>query len=414
VAFLEPKEQLKLILRGAVDVVSEEELLKKLEKSQREKKPLRIKAGFDPSRPDLHLGHTVLINKMKHFQDLGHHVIFLIGDFTSLIGDPTGKNETRPALSREEVQEYAKTYARQVFKILDPAKTEVSYNSHWMDKFSSYDFIKLSAQYTVARMIERDDFSKRYKEQIPISIHEFLYPLVQGYDSVALKADVELGGTDQRFNLLVGRSLQKSYGQESQCILTMPILEGLDGSQKMSKSLNNYIAVEDSPKEMFGKTMRLSDELMVRYYELLSDLTTAQFEELKKDLKSGIVHPRDAKVNLAKFLVRRFHNEQAAENAEKEFTEIFVNKGIPDEIPEVAVDAGEFNISTFLAKLGLVNSNSEGRRQVEGNAVAINQVKIQSPNTVVIVKPAKSETTLVNVGKKKWVRVKALLETKVK
>jgi tyrosyl-tRNA synthetase len=306
VAFLAPKEQLKLILRGAVDVVSEEELLKKLEKSYKENKPLRIKAGFDPSKPDLHLGHTVVINKLKHFQDLGHHVMFLIGDFTALIGDPTGKNETRPALSREEVQEFSKTYARQVFKILDPQKTEVMYNSHWMEKFSAFDFIKLTAQYTVARMIERDDFSNRFKAQTPISIHEFLYPLVQGYDSVAMKADVEMGGTDQRFNLLVGRSIQKSYGQESQCILTMPILEGLDGVQKMSKSLNNYIAVEDSPKDMFGKTMRLSDELMLRFYELLSDLNTADFEKLKADLKSGAAHPRDVKVRLAKFLLNVF------------------------------------------------------------------------------------------------------------
>lgn len=411
-AFLEPKEQLKLILRGSVDLVSEDELLKKLEKSKRDSKPLRVKAGFDPSRPDLHLGHTVLINKMRHFQDLGHHVIFLIGDFTALIGDPTGKNETRPALTRDEVVEYAKTYARQVFKILDPKKTEIAYNSTWMDKFSAYDFIKLAAQYTVARMIERDDFSKRFKDQTPISIHEFLYPLVQGYDSVALKADVELGGTDQRFNLLVGRGLQKSYSQESQCIMTMPLLEGLDGVQKMSKSLNNYIAVEDTPKDMFGKTMRLSDELMIRYYELLSDLSPQEFEDLKKNLKSGTLHPRDAKVRLAKFFVKRFYSGDQAENAEKEFNEIFVNKGIPDEIPEVEAVAGEFNISQFLAMLGMVASNSDGRRQVVGNAVAINQVKVSDPNLKVVVKPSKSETTLVNVGKKKWVRVKALVDPK--
>ncbi len=411
-SFVAPKEQLKLLLRGAVDIVSEEELLKKLEKSFRENKPLRIKAGFDPSRPDLHLGHTVLMNKMRQFQDLGHHVIFLIGDFTALIGDPTGKNETRPALTREEVKEFAKTYARQVFKILDPQKTEVAYNSTWMDKFTAYDFIKLSAQYTVARIMERDDFSKRFKDQTPISIHEFLYPLVQGYDSVALKADVEMGGTDQRFNLLVGRSLQKSYGQESQCILTMPILEGLDGVQKMSKSLNNYIAVEDSPRDMFGKTMRLSDELMIRYYELLSDLSPVDFEKLKADLKDGTIHPRDVKVNLAKFFVSRFHGDAAGAAAVKEFNEIFVNKGIPDDIPEIQIEAGEYGLSQFLAKLGLVASSSEGRRQIEGNAVAINQAKVSDPNIKVVVKLSAQESTLVNVGKKRWVKIKAVIEQK--
>lgn len=405
-SFLAPKEQLKLILRGAVDVVSEEELLKKLEKSYKENKPLRVKVGFDPSRPDLHLGHTVVINKMRQFQELGHHVMFLIGDFTALIGDPTGKNETRPALSRDEVAEYAKTYARQVFKILDPEKTEVMYNSHWMEKFTSFDFIKLTAQYTVARMIERDDFSNRFKAQTPISIHEFLYPLVQGYDSVAMKADVEMGGTDQRFNLLVGRSIQKSYGQESQCILTMPILEGLDGVQKMSKSLNNYIAVEDSPKDMFGKTMRLSDELMIRYYELLSDLNTAEFEKLKSDLKNGAAHPRDVKVRLAKFFVKRFHGEAAAENAEKEFNEIFVNKGLPDDIPTTTLAEGEYKFPQLIAKLGLAASNSEARRAIEANAVAINQEKVSDPDITYAVSNSK-DVTLVNSGKKRWVKVHA-------
>jgi tyrosyl-tRNA synthetase len=308
--------------------------------------------------------------------------------------------------------EYSKTYAHQVFKILDSKLTEVAYNSSWMNKFSAHDFIKLSAQYTVARMLERDDFSRRFKDQTPISIHEFLYPLVQGYDSVALKADVELGGTDQRFNLLVGRSLQKSYGHESQCILTMPILEGLDGVQKMSKSLNNYIAVEDSPREMFGKTMRLSDELMVRYYELLSDLSSGDFEKLKKDLKDGDIHPRDCKIRLAKFFVERFHGRDAAEAAEKEFHEIFVNKGIPEEIPEVELDDGEFALGQLLAKAGLASSGSEGRRLVEGNAVAINQVKVSDPNARYLVRKSKDDSTLINVGKKRFVRVRAVLEEK--
>jgi tyrosyl-tRNA synthetase len=402
--FLEPKEQLKLITRGVVDVVSENELLKKLEKSFAKDVPLRIKAGFDPSRPDLHLGHTVLMNKMRQFQDLGHHVIFLIGDFTALIGDPTGKNETRPALSREEVAEYSKTYARQVFKILDSKKTEVSYNSTWMDKFSAYDFVKLAAQYTVARMIERDDFSKRFKSEQPISIHEFLYPLVQAYDSVALKADVELGGTDQKFNLLVGRSMQKSYSQEPQCIITTPILEGLDGIQKMSKSLNNYIAVEDSPKEMFGKTMRLSDELMIRYYELLSDLNTQEFEKLKADLASGAIHPRDTKVKLAQFFVRRFHGEEAAVNALKEFEEIFVNKGLPDVIPEFKLQPQEkLSIGALMVQLGLTSSNSEGRRLVEGRAVEIDGQKVSDPNLAISLKLG--QEIIIKAGKKKFAKV---------
>jgi len=402
--FQDPKDQLRLIGRGAVDVVSEAELLKKLEASAKKNKPLRIKAGFDPSRPDLHLGHTVLMNKMKQFQDLGHQVIFLIGDFTALIGDPTGKNETRPALSREEVKEYAKTYARQVFKILDPEKTEIAYNSHWMDKFTSYDFIKLSAQYTVARMLERDDFSKRFKEQIPISIHEFLYPLVQGYDSVALQSDLELGGTDQRFNLLVGRSLQKSYEQAPQCILTMPILEGLDGVQKMSKSLNNYIAVEDSPRDMFGKTMRLSDELMVRYYELLSDLSASEFEALKKNLASGSLHPRQAKVDLAKFFVARFHGKNAAETAEAEFNEIFVNKGLPQHIPEHEITPAEnVSLAQLMVQLGLSSSASESRRLMQGQAVEIDSQKVSDAQLKITLKSG--ESFVIKAGKKRFAKV---------
>ena len=270
---LNPEQQLTELKKGISDLISEEELYKKLKDSYQKKKPLRVKCGFDPSRPDLHFGHTVVINKMKQFQDLGHHVIFLIGDFTGLIGDPTGKNETRPVLTPKEIKENAKTYTEQVNKILAPEKTEVAYNSHWMNPFSTTDFIRLSSHYTIARMLERDDFEKRYKSQQPIGIHEFLYPLVQAYDSVALKADVELGGLDQKFNLLVGRDIQKSYGLTPQCILMVPILEGLDGIQKMSKSLDNYISLKDPPKEMFGKTMRLTDELMIRYYELLTDKT---------------------------------------------------------------------------------------------------------------------------------------------
>jgi tyrosyl-tRNA synthetase len=402
-----PSEQLKELKRGTVDIVSEADLLKKLEKSYKDNAPLRIKAGFDPTRPDLHLGHTVLMNKMKQFQDLGHQVIFLVGDFTAMIGDPTGKNETRPPLTRDEVKKNAETYVNQVGKILDLAKIELSWNASWFDKFGAADFIRLSSQYTVARMLERDDFEKRYKSGVPIALHEFLYPLVQGYDSVALKADVELGGTDQRFNLLVGRDLQKSYGQEPQCIMTMPLLEGLDGVNKMSKSLDNYIGVEDSPRDMFGKTMRVSDELMVRYYELLTDITTADLEKLKADMKAGAVNPRNAKVNLAKIFVARFHGADAAQAAEDEFNRIFVNKGVPDEMPEFSLPAARFaveiDVPAFLKELDLVPSTSEARRLMQGNAVEIAGAKATQVRAVLGFKAG--ESVVVKVGKKKFAKV---------
>ena len=402
--FLDPKEQLRLLKKGVVDLVSEKELLDKLYKSFKENKPLRIKTGFDPSRPDLHIGHTVLINKMKQFQDLGHTVIFLIGDFTARIGDPTGKNETRPALTEEEVVENSKTYATQVFKILDPKKTEIAYNGAWMNKFTPIDFIKLAGQYTVSRMIERDDFSKRFKDHKPISIHEFLYPLVQGYDSVALKSDVELGGTDQRFNLLVGREIQKAYGVEQQCILTTPILEGLDGVKKMSKSYDNYIGVDENPKDMFGKTLRVSDELMFKYYELLTDLTVDQIEALKADMKSGKLHPKKVKVDLAKTLVTRFHSQEAADRAEKDFEEVFVNKGLPSDIPELKMNAGDpVGICQFMTSAGLTTSNSEARRLIEGKAVEFDGVKKIDPKELVELKQGTSFT--VKAGKHKFLKV---------
>ncbi len=405
--FKEPKEQLKLLMKGVADIVSEADLLQKLTDSYKKKKPLNIKAGFDPSRPDLHVGHTVLINKMRQFQELGHHVVFLIGDFTGLIGDPTGKNETRPALTVAEVQENAKTYARQVFKILDQKKTEVAYNSTWMNKFTSVDFIKLAGHYTVARMLERDDFSKRYKQGAPISIHEFLYPLVQGYDSVELKSDVELGGTDQRFNLLVGREMQKSYGISPQCVLMMPILEGTDGVQKMSKSLNNYIGVEDSPKDMFGKTMSVSDELMFRYYELLTDMTVEQISQMKNKMKSGEMHPRDIKVNLAKTLVARFHGADAAEKAVDEFNRVFANKGLPDDMPELSVKAADgLWVCKLLADLKLTASTSEARRMIEGKAVEFNNEKITDPQFKLNLKSG--EEIIVKVGKKKFAKLKVV------
>ncbi|MAF92411.1 MAG: tyrosine--tRNA ligase [Bdellovibrionaceae bacterium] len=404
-AFLSPEEQLERIRHASVDLVSEEELLKKLKKSFEKNQPLRIKLGMDPSRPDLHLGHYVVLNKMRIFQELGHHIIFLIGDFTAMIGDPTGKNETRPALSKEEVVENSKTYAKQVFKILDPEKTEIAYNSTWMEKFNATDFIKLAGHYTVARMIERDDFTKRFSNNQPISLHEFLYPLVQGYDSVALKSDIELGGSDQRFNLLVGRDLQKAYGQEPQCILTMPILEGLDGVQKMSKSLDNYIGLEDTPKDMFGKSMRVSDELMIRYYELLTDFTQDDLEKLKSDLASGALHPRNAKVNLAKLIVARFYDQSTADAAEAEFNEIFVNKGLPDEIPESKMEARSESIPlpNLLSELGMTASNGEARRLIKGGGVKIDGEKVDDEKYSMEL--SSGLDVVIRAGKKKFLRL---------
>lgn len=405
--FATPSEQLKELQKGVVDLVSEADLLKKLERSYKESAPLRVKAGFDPTRPDLHLGHTVLMNKMKQFQDLGHQVIFLVGDFTAMIGDPTGKNETRPALKREDVSENAKTYVRQAYKILDEKKSELAWNSHWFDKMTPADFIKLSSHYTVARMLERDDFEKRYKSGTPIAIHEFLYPLVQGYDSVALRADVELGGTDQKFNLLVGRDLQRTYGQEPQCIMTMPILEGLDGVNKMSKSLDNYIGVEEEPRDMFGKTMRVSDELMIRYYELLTDVSSADLERMKSDMKSGAVNPRNFKVSLAKDFVRRFHGATAAAAAEEEFNRIFVNKGLPDEMPEHQVSLNRFavevDVPALLKEFDLVPSTSEARRLLQSNAVEIAGSKVTQLRMQFGFKTG--DEVIVKVGKKKFAKL---------
>jgi tyrosyl-tRNA synthetase len=401
---LTAEEQLKELKKGIVDLVSEKELLAKLKKSIETKKPLKVKAGFDPSRPDLHVGHTVLINKLRQFQELGHEAIFLIGDFTAMIGDPSGRNQTRPALTEAECIENSKTYAKQIFKILNKDKTRVVYNSEWFKNFTSSQFIQLASQYTVARMLERDDFSKRFKDQVPISIHEFLYPLVQGYDSVALKADVELGGTDQKFNLLVGREIQKSFNIDQQCIITVPILEGLDGVQKMSKSLNNYIAVDDSPKEMFGKTMRVNDELMIRYYELLTDITVEGLAQLQADIKSSKKHPRDVKIQLAKTLVERFHSKAAADSAEEEFHRVFAGGGVPDNIPELVVAATEqIGVLSLLVSSGLATSNGEARRSIEGKAVEINGAKISDPKMNLNLK--NGESFLMRNGKKKYVKI---------
>jgi len=401
-----PSEQLAQYKLGTVDFISEADLKKKLEKSVKENKPLSIKFGADPTRPDLHLGHTVPLNKLRQFQKFGHKIQFLIGDFTALIGDPTGRNETRPPLSPEQIAENAKSYTAQVFKVLDPEKTEVVFNSHWFNKLSPADFIKLTSQYTVARMLERDDFTKRFKANIPISVHELLYPLCQGYDSVHLKSDVEMGGTDQKFNLLVGRELQKSYGQvDQQVVITTPILEGLDGVNKMSKSLDNYIAGVDTPREMFGKTMRVSDELMMRWYELLTDITPTELSQLKADLAGGKKHPRDTKINLAKTLIARFHSEAAAKAAEEEFHRMFVEKGLPDEVPEVivAASAEALGLTTLMKNVGLAPSTSEARRLIQGRAVEIDGTKVEDEHLKINLKAGIS--MVVKAGKKKFVKV---------
>lgn len=404
-SFLEPQEQLERISFGCVDLISDADLLKKLKRSKEKNQPLRIKFGADPTRPDIHLGHTVVINKLKTFQDLGHHIQFLIGDFTSMIGDPSGRNSTRPILTREEIEVNAKTYAKQIFKILDPEKTEIVYNSHWMDQFTAVDFIKLASRFTVARMIERDDFTKRYKAGVPIAIHEFLYPLTQGYDSVALKTDVELGGTDQKFNLLVGRDIQPDYGQEPQCILTMPILEGLDGVNKMSKSLDNYISVVDTPTDMFGKTMRISDELMMSYYKLLTDIRPADLTKLGEEMATGKLHPRAAKVDLAKKLVARFHSLTAAQHAEDEFNRIFVEKGLPDEVPEFPMDAEKgISLSSLMVKTGVAASNGEAQRLIVGGGVQVDGNKVSDHRLRIDL--VAGQEFILKAGKKKFVKVR--------
>lgn len=402
-AFLDPKEQLERIKFGVAEFINDEEMLKKLKRSYEQNKPLIIKFGADPTRPDIHIGHTVVINKLKTFQDLGHKIYFLIGDFTAQIGDPSGKNTTRPLLTREEIEENGRTYAKQIFKILDPEKTEIVYNSSWINKMTPADFIKMSAKYTVAQMLEREDFTKRYKSGTPIAIHEFLYPLTQGYDSVALKADVELGGTDQKFNLLVGRVMQSAYGQEAQCVLTMPILEGIDGVHKMSKSMDNYISVVDTPKDMFGKTMRISDDLMYRWYELLTDIDAAGLAQLKEDVAQKRKHPRTVKVDLAKFLIQRFHSAEAAQAAEEEFNRIFVDKGLPDEVPVFETSAEEIGLPALMVRAGLVESNSMGSRLIQGGGVQIDGEKVSDPKLKMTLKSGQS--FVIKAGKKKFAKI---------
>ncbi len=391
-------EMLAQLLRGADEVLVEQELIKKLE----EGRPLRVKAGFDPTAPDLHLGHTVLINKLKQFQDFGHQVLFLIGDFTGMIGDPTGKNVTRKPLTREDVMINAKTYEEQIFKILDPVKTQVMFNSDWMNAMTSADLIQLAAKHTVARMLERDDFNKRYKGGQPIAIHEFLYPLVQGYDSVAMRADVELGGTDQKFNLLMGRQLQEIYGQKPQVVMTMPILEGLDGVQKMSKSLNNYIGIADSPDDMFGKLMSISDELMWRYYELLSFRSMSEISSWQEACKQG-ENPRNYKVKLAQEIIERFHDAAAARKALESFEARFQQGAMPDVIDELElrIDGNTYSIANLLKGAGLTSSTSEAIRMINQGAVKIDGEKVSDPKLLI---EAGSEHVY-QVGKRKFMRV---------
>lgn len=371
------EEQLELLKKGAVEVIREEELLEKL----RSGRPLVVKAGFDPTAPDLHLGHTVLLQKMKQFQDLGHRVVFLIGDFTGMIGDPSGRNVTRRPMTRDEVLQNAETYKRQVFTILDPEKTVVDFNSRWLTPFTSEDFIRLCAKYTVARILERDDFSKRLKAGLPIFVHEILYPLAQGYDSVALKADVELGGTDQKFNLLVGRELQREYGQLPQVVLTMPLLEGLEGVEKMSKSLGNYVGIKEPAREIYGKLMSITDDLMFRYYELLTDLTSEEIRQLRLDVADGRRHPKRVKQDLALMLATRFAGADSARQAEEEFERVFAQKGVPDEITQLRWPCHDsaLPVIDLLAKLSIAKSKAEARRMIEQGSISIDGARLGDP-----------------------------------
>ncbi len=390
-------EQIQFIKKGAVDLIREEDLRAKLVRSQKTGTPIRVKLGADPTAPDIHVGHTVVIRKLRAFQELGHTAIFLIGDFTGMIGDPSGKNVTRPPLSREEINANAETYKTQIFKLLDPEKTEIRFNSEWMDKFDAADFVRLCSHVTVKQILERDDFEKRLREERPISLHELLYPLTQGYDSVALEADVELGGTDQKFNLMVGRNLQREYDQEPQVILTTPLLEGLDGVNKMSKSLNNYIGIDEAPNEMFGKVMSISDDLMWKYFELLTDKAPAEIDRMKT---SGD-NPRNFKVELAKSLIADFHSLDAARAAEDEFNRRFVEKEVPDEIDETSIAGGSYNLAELMAQTGLAGSKKEAKRLIEQGGVKIGGEKISNTNVEV----ALDGGILIQVGKRKFLKI---------
>ncbi len=397
------QQQLDIIRRGAVEIIREEELVQKLTRAQIKGKPLLVKTGFDPTAPDIHIGHTVLIRKMKHFQDLGHTVIFMIGDFTGMIGDPSGRSATRKQLTAEEVRQNAETYKQQIFKILDPQTTVIDFNSRWLMELGSDGLIRLAAKYTVARILEREDFSNRMKNQLPIAVHELLYPLAQGYDSVALEADVELGGTDQKFNLLVGRELQREYGQEQQIVLTMPLLEGLDGVQKMSKSLSNYVGINEAPNEQFGKVMSISDDLMFRYYELLTDLPLEEIEALRKDKASGKRHPMEIKAELAARIVADYHGPAAAEAAREEFNRVFRRRQNPEDIEtkKISIAISPMRVTRLLATLSLAPSNSEAQRLVESGAVHINEQRVTDPKAEI----SEAGEYLFKVGKRRFLRL---------
>lgn len=402
---LDPRQQLDIIKRGTVEIITEEELFRKLDRSVHQRVPLKIKAGFDPTAPDIHLGHTVLIEKMRQFQELGHEVIFLIGDFTGMIGDPSGRSEMRKPLTREEVLDNARTYRDQIGKILDPDKTKVVFNSSWMSRMTSSEMIRLASTYTVARMLEREDFKVRWAQQNPIGIHEFMYPLIQGYDSVALGADVELGGTDQRFNLIVGRDLQKEYGQEPQCVVIMPLLEGLDGVKKMSKSLGNYIGIAESPKDMFGKIMSVSDDLMVRYYELLSHISFEELSALKEGLNTGSVHPKRAKERLALEIVERYWGREEALKARDEFERVFREKKLPEDIPVIDLvwEDDEMWIPKIMKRSGLTASTGEAVRLIKQGGVMIDSERVVDPDAKLPV-----GRYLFKVGKRKFLIIRAI------
>lgn len=399
---LSVEQQLKIIKRGVAEILPESELIEKIKRSVNKKMPLKVKLGLDPTAPDIHLGHTVVLRKLKQFQDIGHHIIIIIGDFTGRIGDPTGKSETRKQLTEEDVLKNAKTYQDQIFRILDREKTEVVFNGTWLSKLNFADVVKLAAKYTVARMLERDDFSKRFKEGRPISIHEFFYPLMQGYDSVALQADIEFGGTDQKFNLLMGRHLQQEYGQEPQIAITMPILEGLDGVNKMSKSLGNYIGINEHPNEIYGKSMSIPDELMIRYYELVTDMSIEELEDLKQKYSDGLIHPRDLKMQLAHTLVRLYHGQQAADAAQEEFIKVFQHRDLPTDIPEVNFSSREeVWLPKLLVQCGLAASNSEAKRAILAGAVKIDGEKITNVDANIYI----NENMIIQNGKRKFAKV---------
>ncbi len=405
-AFPPAHEQLEYVRKGAVEIIREEELLGKLHRSHRDGVPLTIKVGFDPSAPDLHLGHTVVIRKMKHFQDMGHRVVFLIGDFTGMIGDPTGQSKTRPVLTKEQVKKNAETYKKQVFKILHPEKTVIDFNSRWLGKLGAAGFIQLASKYTVARLLERDDFAKRYKSGLPIGLHEFLYPLAQGYDSVALKADVEMGGTDQTFNLLVGRDLMREYGLEPQVVLTMPLLEGLDGVEKMSKSLGNYIGINESPREIYGKVMSVSDTLMWRYWELCTDATLAEIADMRQRMGAGELHPKQVKSALARRIVADCHDEKAAKDAAAEFERIFARRETPEDVREVRLPSAPQPVwvPKLLVTLGMAKSNGEARRLIEQGGVYLEGERLADASQEIPAAP--SSSYLFKVGKRHFVRVR--------